>query len=44
MLAFFQKIFERIHKNGEDAYPEDGAGFLIGNEDKVEEFFPATFT
>lgn len=40
MLLISQEILARIHKNGEEAYPEEGAGFLIGNEGKVEEILP----
>jgi proteasome lid subunit RPN8/RPN11 len=40
MLKISQKILARIHRNGEEAYPEEGAGFLIGSEGSVEEIFP----
>jgi len=37
MLLISQEILARIHKNGEDAYPEEGAGFLLGVEGEVKE-------
>lgn len=40
MLVVSQEILARIHKNGEEAYPEEGAGFLIGSGGKVEEIYP----
>jgi proteasome lid subunit RPN8/RPN11 len=30
MLAIPNEILARIHRNGEEAYPEEGAGFLLG--------------
>jgi proteasome lid subunit RPN8/RPN11 len=30
MLIVSQEILDRIHANGEQAYPEEGAGFLLG--------------
>ncbi|MEW6401247.1 MAG: M67 family metallopeptidase [Chloroflexota bacterium] len=32
MIAFSDKILARIHRNGEEAYPEEGAGFLLGSD------------
>src|SRR3972149_2518248 len=32
MLYISQKVLAEIHKHGEDAYPEEGAGFLLGAE------------
>jgi proteasome lid subunit RPN8/RPN11 len=40
MIKIPVTIFEEIHKHGEDAYPEEGAGFLLGNDGKVEQIFP----
>ena len=40
MLAISQELLGRIHKNGEEAYPEEGAGFLIGDAGRVEQIFP----
>ncbi len=39
-LIISEVLLEQIHANGEHAYPEEGAGFLIGSEGKVEEIFP----
>jgi proteasome lid subunit RPN8/RPN11 len=30
-LALTQELLERIHRHGELAYPEEGAGFLLGH-------------
>ncbi len=35
-LAISKALLERIHAHGEESYPEEGAGFLIGSEGKVE--------
>jgi proteasome lid subunit RPN8/RPN11 len=35
-LAISQELLDQIHAHGEQAYPEEGAGFLIGDEGKVE--------
>jgi proteasome lid subunit RPN8/RPN11 len=40
MLEIAYEILGQIHRHGEDAYPEEGAGFLIGNNGKVEQIFP----
>ena len=40
MLEIAQEVLSQIHKHGEDAYPEEGAGFLLGNEGKVQQIFP----
>ena len=40
MLSISHELLARIHKNGEEAYPEEGAGFLIGRDGKVEQIFP----
>jgi len=33
-------LLAQIHAHGEEAYPEEGAGFLIGDESKVEKILP----
>jgi len=40
MLEIAHAILGQIHRHGEDAYPEESAGFLIGNDGKVEQIFP----
>lgn len=32
-----QNVLDRIHAHGEEAYPEEGAGFLLGTNEGVEE-------
>ena len=32
MLLVSDEILARIHANGEEAYPEEGAGFLLGSD------------
>ncbi|MBI5838782.1 MAG: M67 family metallopeptidase [Chloroflexi bacterium] len=42
MLQISNAILARIHRNGEEAYPEEGAGFLLGadgDERNVTEIF-----
>ena len=39
-LAISKKLLDQIHAHGEKAYPEEGAGFLIGNEGQVEKILP----
>ncbi len=39
-LVISNELLDRIHAHGEKAYPEEGAGFLIGNEGKVENILP----
>jgi proteasome lid subunit RPN8/RPN11 len=34
MLILPLKILEQIHEHGEAAYPEEGAGFLLGREEQ----------
>lgn len=34
-LVLHRKLLERIHGHGEDAYPEEGAGFLLGVDGAV---------
>ncbi len=33
-------LLDQIHAHGEKAYPEEGAGFLLGKEGKVERILP----
>jgi proteasome lid subunit RPN8/RPN11 len=40
MLLIKQELLDRIHAHGEEAYPEEGAGFLIGSEGKLEQILP----
>jgi proteasome lid subunit RPN8/RPN11 len=35
-LAISKELLDQIHTYGEKAYPEEGAGFLIGSDGKVE--------
>lgn len=35
-LAISKELLDQIHAHGEQAYPEEGAGFLIGADGKVE--------
>ncbi len=46
MLFLSQEILKRIHQHGEKAYPEEGAGLLLGetkgNEQQVSEFVSLT--
>lgn len=39
-LAVSKELLVQIHAHGETAYPEEGAGFLIGNEGRVEKILP----
>jgi proteasome lid subunit RPN8/RPN11 len=39
-LAISKELLEQIHAHGEKAYPEEGAGFLIGNDGQVEDILP----
>jgi proteasome lid subunit RPN8/RPN11 len=39
-LAISKVLLDQIHAHGEEAYPEEGAGFLIGNHDTVENILP----
>ena len=39
-LAISKELLDQIHAHGEKAYPEEGAGFLIGNEGKIETILP----
>ena len=40
MLAVSNDFIERINTHVEEAYPEEGAGFLLGVEGEVKEFLP----
>jgi len=35
-LAISKELLDQIHAHGEESYPEEGAGFLIGDEGQVE--------
>ena len=37
MLNISRHLVERINEHVQEAYPEEGAGFLIGEEDNVKE-------
>ena len=39
-LAISKELLEQIHAHGESAYPEEGAGFLMGSDSKVEHILP----
>ena len=39
-LDISNELLDQIHAHGEKAYPEEGAGFLIGSEGKVERILP----
>ena len=39
-LAIPRDLLDQIHAHGEDAYPEEGAGFLIGSDGRVESILP----
>jgi proteasome lid subunit RPN8/RPN11 len=39
-LAIPQELLDQIHAHGEQAYPEEGAGFLIGSDGRVESILP----
>lgn len=39
-LSIAKSLLDQIHAHGEEAYPEEGAGFLIGNDGKVENILP----
>ena len=40
MLVISQDLLSQIHTHAEEAYPEEGAGFLVGNDGKVENILP----
>jgi proteasome lid subunit RPN8/RPN11 len=39
-LTIPKELLDQIHTHGEAAYPEEGAGFLIGNEGQVATILP----
>jgi len=39
-LTVSKELLDQIHAHGEEAYPEEGAGFLIGSAGKVENILP----
>lgn len=39
-LALSKQLLDQIHAHGEQAYPEEGAGFLIGSEGRVDNILP----
>lgn len=39
-VAISQELLDQIHAHGEKAYPEEGAGFLLGSEGRVESILP----
>ena len=40
MLAVSKDLIDQINAHVEEAYPEEGAGFLVGVEGKVEKIIP----
>lgn len=40
MLSIRMELVEKIVSHVESAYPEEGAGFLLGGEGEVKEIFP----
>jgi proteasome lid subunit RPN8/RPN11 len=40
MLLITRELLNQIHARGEEAYPEEGAGFLIGRDGKVDQILP----
>jgi len=39
-LSVSKELLDQIHAHGEAAYPEEGAGFLIGTDGRVESILP----
>jgi proteasome lid subunit RPN8/RPN11 len=39
-LVIAKAFLDQIHAHGEKAYPEEGAGFLIGEHGRVEDILP----
>jgi proteasome lid subunit RPN8/RPN11 len=39
-LAIPKGLLDQIHAHGEQAYPEEGAGFLIGSQGRVDSILP----
>jgi proteasome lid subunit RPN8/RPN11 len=40
MLAITKELLDLIHAHGEQAYPEEGAGFLLGSDGRVDNILP----
>ena len=40
MLHIKHELLAQIHAHGERAYPEEGAGFLVGSGGRVEQILP----
>ena len=40
MLTITKEVLAQIHAHGEEAYPEEGAGFLVGADGRVEKILP----
>jgi proteasome lid subunit RPN8/RPN11 len=40
MLVVSNRLIEQINAHVEKAYPEEGAGFLVGDEGEVQEILP----
>lgn len=40
ILSISEELLARIHAHGEEVYPEEGAGFLIGSDGRVETILP----
>lgn len=43
MLFFNEDILAQIHAHGEAAYPEEGAGFLLGSDDGEQRYVEQIF-
>lgn len=39
-LSIPRELLAQIHAHGEQAYPEEGAGFLIGSDGRVDSILP----
>ena len=39
-LVISKELLDQIHAHGEEAYPEEGAGFLIGDDSNVRNILP----
>ncbi len=39
-LDISKELLDQVHAHGEKAYPEEGAGFLLGNAGRVERILP----
>ena len=44
MLKIEKDILAQIHAHGEDAYPDEGAGFLLGSDDVTQRHVTEIFT